>query len=268
MALLLSDCEEQNEVFMNRWKQSLTRYRTVLLGGGATILMLCFLVFFMDAIVMPIYTHQGNEEELPDVTEISFAEARQILESRGFSIIKEAEKFDETYPESTVIFQNPPSFSRVKKGRRIYVTLSAGEKMILVPRVVGSSERDAEFVLRQAGLELGEVFYEYHRYHLKDVVFSQSIDPGMEVAEHTPVDITVSMGRAPDQFVVPDVTGKSLEEARRMLMRAGLRVGQVSREAVNNLVPDTVIRQSLNPGDEVSQGQRVDLIVSRLGGES
>ena len=262
--LLQSDSDESYEVAMNRWKMWITQHKTLLLGLGSTVLMLFFLIFFMDVAVMPIYTHHGEERELPDVTERSFEDARKILESRGFTIVKEDEKFDATYPESTVIFQNPSAFSRVKRGRRIYVTLSAGEKRITVPRVIGMSERDAEFSLRHAGLQLGEVFYEYHSYHLNGVVFQQSIDPGMESVEDTPIDITVSMGRAPDQFIVPDVTGKSLDMAKRMLRRAGLSVGNLSYEVEPDLVPDTVIRQSIDGGNEVMRGQRIHLVVSRL----
>jgi len=229
--------------------------------------MLLFFVFFMDRVFMPIYTHLGAEEELPDVTERTFNEAKEILESKRFSIIKEGEKYDATYPESTVVFQNPPPFSRVKRGRRIYVTLSAGEKMIEVPLVTNQSERDAEFDLTQAGLILGEVYYEYDSYYLGGVVFAQSVDAGVEVVEGTAVDITVSLGRLPKEFIVPDVIGKSLEKAKRELRRAGLSLGYVSHDVDEHLIPDTVIRQSVDPGDKVNRGSEIDLVVSKLESE-
>lgn len=213
---------------------------------------------------MPLYTHRGAEFELPDVTEMSFEQAKEILEVRGFRIITDGLQFNETYAESTVIFQNPPPYSKVKRGRRIYVTLSAGERMISVPRVIGLSERDAEFALRQSGLELGEVYYEYHNYHLNGVVFLQSIDPGMEVIKQTPVEITVSRGRLPSHFYVPDVVGKSYEAARRLILQEGLSIGTVTQEVDERLVPETVIRQSIEPGREVPQGEPIDLVVSRL----
>lgn len=249
---------------MSRFSEWMEKHRSKLMGILATIFVLIFLFFVIDHIVMPIYTHHGEEEELPDITEKPYAEAKRILEERGFTIIKEAEKYDATYPESTVVSQNPVPFARVKKGRRIYVTLSAGERLIQVPRVIGLSERDAEFSLRQAGVTLGEIYYEYHSYHLSGVVFSQSVDANMEVVEHTPVDITVSMGRQPDRFIVPDVMGKSLEMATRLLRRAGLRVGDITYEVEQNLVPDTIIRQSRDGGEEVMQGTAINLVVSRL----
>lgn len=249
---------------MNRLKEWIKGHRTVLLGLGSTFLMIVVIVVLADWVVLPLYTHQGEEVELSDVTERSFTEAEEILRSQGFRIIKEGEKYDATYPESTVVFQNPAPYSRVKRGRRIYVTLSAGERMVEVPRVIGMSERDAEFLLKQTGLELGEVFYEYVGYPPSGVVYNQSILAGTEVVEHSTVDITVSRGRMPDRFLVPDVVGKSLEIARRLLMQSGLTVGYVTYESRKDLVPDTVLEQSVMPGEEVEQGRSINLVVSML----
>jgi beta-lactam-binding protein with PASTA domain len=136
--------------------------------------------------------------------------------------------------------------------------------MIEVPLVTNQSERDAEFDLNQVGLTLGEVYYEYDSYYLSGVVFAQSIDAGVEVVEGTPVDITVSLGRLPKEFIVPDVIGKSLEMAKRELRRAGLSVGHMTYEVDENLVPDTVIRQSIDPEKKVNRGYRIDLVLSKL----
>jgi beta-lactam-binding protein with PASTA domain len=250
---------------MIRWRRWVERHRTILLGIGATVLMFILLGFFMNWIVMPLYTHRGAEDELPDVTELSFNEAKELLESRGFQIIMDRQIYNSTYPESTVVLQNPEPYTRVKKGRRIYVTLSAGVRMIPVPQIVGSSERDASFILRQAGLQLGEVFYEFDNYYPSGVVCRQVFQEGTEVEEQTAVDIAVSLGgRLPDRFEVPEIVGKSLETAKKIIRQAGLQVGFISYEVERSLIPDTVIGQSIEPGEDVRQGQPIDLVVSRL----
>jgi serine/threonine-protein kinase len=243
------------------------RKKIFFMGMGATFLMLLFLVLLFDFIIMPLYTHRGQEVELPDVTEMPYQEASELLRRNGFRTIIDGTKFDATYPESTIVFQSPLPFSMVKKGRRIYVTLSAGERMVAVPRIVGQSERDAIFLLNQAGLNLGEVFYEYVNYPPRGVVYDQSFAEGIEVVEGTRVDMTVSMGRRPDRFLVPDVAGKSFETARRMILQAGLRVGVITYETQKQLVPETVLSQSITAGEEVQQGQLIDLVVSTLGEE-
>ena len=52
------------------------------------------------------------------------------------------------------------------------------------------------------------------------------------------------MGRPPDRFSVPDVVGKSLDLAKRLIRQSGLQVGDVVFEVRENLVPETVISQS------------------------
>ena len=249
---------------MHSFKAWIQKHRTPLIGVGSTILFFIILAVLMDWIIMPLYTHQGAEDEVPDVTESSFTDATKNLESSGFRIVKDGEVYSPTYPESTVVFQNPEPFSKVKRGRRVYVTLSAGVRKVLVPRVVSVSERDAEFILKQAGLVLGNITYEYNNYYPNGVVTDQSLPDGTEVETQTEVDITVSSGLSPNRFVVPDLIGKSLDAAGKIIMRSGFRVGKVTREIQKKLVPDTVIRQSLEPGEAANQGQEIDLVVSRL----
>jgi len=239
-------------------------WKNVLFGVGSTMALLALFVLMMDKIVMPLYIHLGKEIELPDIEYIAFYEAKEILEENGFKIIIEGEKYDATFPESTVIFQNPRPFSHVKKGRRIYLTLSAGERMVPVPRVIGMSEKDATFKLEEAGLQLGEVFYEYDNYRLNGVVCNQAYPEGTEIVAKEPVDITVSLGSLPTRFIVPDLVGKDVEIAKKMILRAGLRVGVIQYESREDLVPDTVIRQSIQAGDEVRQSQSIHLVVSQL----
>ncbi len=238
-------------------------WKIVLPGVASTVVLLALFILIMDKIVMPLYIHLGKDVELPDIEYIAFEEAKETLEENGFKIVIEGEKYDATFPESTVVFQNPRPFSHVKKGRRIYLTLSAGERMVPVPRVIGMSEKDAIFKLEEAGLQLGEVFYEYN-YKLNGVVCNQAYPEGTEIVAKDPVDITVSLGPLPAHFIVPDLVGKDVEIAKKMVLRAGLRVGIIRYEMRDDFVPDTVIRQSIQAGEEVRQNQPVNLVVSQL----
>jgi serine/threonine-protein kinase len=241
------------------------RHKTVLKGFFSIFVMLVSIAFLMDWIVMPIYTQRGKEVELPDISEMLFEEAEMILKERGLRIVKDREKNDSNYPSGTVIFQNPSPYSMVKKGRRIYVIISTGERKILVPRVVGSSERNAQFILKKSGLTLGEIFYEYSNYFPKGVVCDQSIAENDTVIENTAIAITISNGGLlPSEFVVPDIIGISLDNAKKIIRKAGLEVGEISYEVKREFVPATVISQSINPGEVVTHKQTIDLIVSRL----
>ena len=245
------------------FREWLEDHRNPLLGFGITVLTLLVWMVLMDVVVMPIYTHRGHEEELPDVTEMSFEEARILLESGGFRIVQDQTKHDSNYPAGMVIFQNPAPYSKVKKGRRIYVTVSSGEAVVSVPKLIGRSERDAIFLLNKSGLAVGSVTHSYNGYYPAGVVCDQSFPEAAEIEQRSAVDITVSRGAQPDRFTVPDVVGKNIETAQKMLWESGCAVGEISQEINRRLVPGTVLEQSIRRGTEVGHGTRVDLVVSR-----
>jgi beta-lactam-binding protein with PASTA domain len=95
------------------------------------------------------------------------------------------------------------------------------------------------------------------------VISEQSLHEGSEVPEHTALQIVVSNGQFPNRYVVPDLVGQSLDMAVKTLKRQGLEPGTISYEVHTNLVTGTVIRQSLDLGEEVYQGYRVNLVVSK-----
>ena len=236
------------------------------LGILATVLMVVFLAVLINLVIMPLYTMHNREKELPDVTEKTYEEAVQVLQDNGLRVIREPDKFDVIYPAGVVIQQNPLPYSKVKKGRRIYLTVSAGERLVQIPKIVGLSERDASFKLRTIGLHLGEIDYEYDSYYPNGVVCKQSISQDSTVTEGGIIDIVISLGRLPSEFEVPDVVGTSLAEARQRLGKAGLSAGMITYEAQPNIIPDTVIRQSIEVGTKLDERIPINLVVSKLEG--
>jgi len=245
---------------MSKW---VDKYQNIVLGVLSTILMFMILAVLMDKLILPLYTKHGFEVELPDITELHYSHAGQLLKSEGFKMVVDTTKFSSVYPESTVIAQNPQPFSLVKRGRRIYVTISAGEKNVYVPKVTGTSLTNVRFLLTEAELSLGEVFYEFNSYTPRDVVFKQNLIDTM-VTKGSPIDITVSLGRAPTQIIVPDVVGKSSSLASKIIKESGLRVGEITYRVNLKLVADTVLEQRPASGTRVTQYTPVYLVISVL----
>lgn len=253
---------------MKKFLQWLERRNPVLIGVISTILLFFVLMVLMNLVIMPLYTKKGYEVELVDVTEMHYDDAKELLRVKGFKIVHDTTTFNATYPESTVIVQNPAPYSKVKRGRRIYVTLSGGERIVEVPKVIGSSERDAIFAIRGAGLKMGETYYDYSNYYPAGTVSKQSIAAGIDTTNQSSIDITISLGRIPSQFIVPDVVGKSYDAAKKQLWKSGLDVGTVTYEVHKMLIPYTVVSQSIEPGSKVKKGETINLVVSLMEEES
>jgi beta-lactam-binding protein with PASTA domain len=223
-----------------------------------------FIVFIllMNYIIMPWYTKHGQEYELPDVTDKEMDEAVEILDEEGFNPIIQDSVYDEKFPQGVIIQQNPLPFSRVKKGRRVYLVLSIGEKPRFVPQLIGLTPQDADFRLKEEGLRLNQTFYEFSDFYPRGVVINQSIPSGERVDRNQKINITVSLGQAPTSQEIPNLVGKSLESAKGELEAVGVKVGQVRYTFRGNLVPGTVLRQSIPPGHSIMNVDSINLIIS------
>ncbi len=219
-------------------------------------------LFLMDAVIMPLYTKHGQEYELPDVTDKPLQEGLETLKADGFTPIIKDSIYDEQFAPGAIIQQNPLPFSQVKKGRRVYLVVSIGEKPRYIPRLIGLTPQDAEFRLREEGFKLNKTIYEFSDFYPRGVVFNQSIPAGEAAERNQNVNITVSLGPAPTSLEVPNLVGKSLESAKKELDAVGVRLGRVKYTYRSNLVPGTVLNQSISPGHSVVKADSINLLVS------
>ncbi len=225
-------------------------------------------VLIMDWIVMPLYTRHGDEFEMPDITKMRFEEATRPVEEAGFVLVKEEERYSAQYPNGYIIEQNPPPHTMVKTGRRVYVVVSRGEKRVLMPNLIERSPRDAELILRNHRLELGAIEHDFSNLHPEGVVIRQSVPPSAEITAGTRVNITVSKGGEPSQFIVPAVEGRIFNDALKRIKEAGLRVGQITYTVAPDLLPETVIRQTPTANTVVEKDSAVDLELSSLSNDA
>jgi len=214
--------------------------------------------------IMPVYTRHGQSIEVPNLIEMTYEGARTLLEQNDLEIVEKAKKFDDRFRAGIVISQNPKSYDVVKKKRRIYVIVSKGEPTIEMPRLIGSSEKNAVFEIERLGMKLRYIRREHSDHYHDGVVLNQSIPIGREVRTGQSIDLIVSMGKPPDEYVVPNLIGRSLKNAKMELLKSGLALGNVSYQIQNDLLPETVIAQSKEAETEVTQGDTISLLISKL----
>jgi serine/threonine-protein kinase len=243
-----------------RW---LRRLKWGAILGGALVVW----ILLLDQVIMPWYTRHGQAVEVPGVIGMPVEKARQLLVEQGFRVVEDERRFDSTYPSGYVVEQNPGPQRPVKEGRRIHLVVSLGERTVKVPRLIELDETQARLTLKNLQLRVGEIEGEFSYYYPENIVLDQSIPPGTEVEIGTAVDLTVSNGRIPSEFVVPFVEGKTLDRAKREIEKAGLTVGEIIYRDSDEFLPETVLRQSIPAGTVVSQGDTLNLEVSRITGK-
>ena len=104
------------------------------------------------------YTLHGKVIEVPDVCGKSLDEGERLLNEKllGYEIVDY--KYQKGAAENEILEQRPAGAAKVKRGRKIQLTLNSGkEPMIQLPDVIdNSSLREAEARLRAAGFKLTE----------------------------------------------------------------------------------------------------------------
>lgn len=172
----------------------------------------------------------------------------EALRKTGFSNISHDESKDEysmDVPQGAILSIDPKPGSTVKHNARITVTLSKGLKPVAMPAVVGRNKADAIASLNEARLKMS-VTEQYSDTVAAGKVVSASVRAGSQLHWGDAVSLVVSKG--PQMVTVPDVRGKSEDEATKTLKALGLDVKVTA--PLGNLT-HTVRLQNPDPGKQV-----------------
>lgn len=223
--------------------------------GGLGALIVVFLTFYLlfNHLIMPAYTRYNATVQVPDVSNRSIEEARQILTERGLGMGQPLQRFDRERQPNVILDQIPPPNAAVKPGRLIYVTVNAGTiPPVTVPRLEGLSLREARNRLQIDGLKIEAERPDSVPSPYKNTVTRQEPRAGATVKQGDGIKLWYSTGLGQRTVLVPDVTGMSLREAKQLLLRSNLRSVVLDRD--ENEDDPIIVRQSRDPGTHVREG--------------
>ena len=213
---------------------------------------------------MPIYIRKGNSIRLINVRDKILDRGINELKISGFNGVVFDTVYTSNIEPQTIIDQYPPSGQKVKKGRTIRLKIARPEKMIDVPSLVGQSRRSAEIKIQEIGLKIDTVYLEYNPDYPKGTVAWQFPKSGDQTRKGFGLQITVSEGLPPDFYQVPQLFGLSLNNAKERLSLSRLKLGKVTYQQNEDLVPYTVLDQSISPGTVLNKPTQINIIVSVL----
>ncbi len=229
------------------------------------LFIVSILIFlFFEKIAMPIYIRKGNSIRLINVRDKILDRGINELKISGFNGVVFDTVYTSNIEPQTIIDQYPPSGQKVKKGRTIRLKIARPEKMIDVPSLVGQSKRSAEIKIQQLGLRIDTIYVEYNPDYPKGTVAWQFPKSGDQIRKGFGLQITISEGLPPDFYQVPQLFGLSLNSAKKKLDNSRLKLGKVTYQQNEDLVPYTVLDQSVSPGTVLNKSSQINLIVSVL----
>ncbi|MBQ2532645.1 MAG: PASTA domain-containing protein, partial [Lachnospiraceae bacterium] len=126
--------------------------------------------------------------------------------------------------------------------------------------VENMKESAAQNTLTDAGFKYS-ISYNYSDTVEQGVVISQT--PGANASGKKGDTIALVVSRGKESVSVPNVVGKSKDQATSELQAAGLNVGNVTEAHDDNVAAGNVISQGVNAGQNVDKGSNVDLVISK-----
>lgn len=232
--------------------------KKILIFVGAFIVV----IILFNYVIMPLYVKHSKMTKVPNVVGMNFNDAKQILDETGLDVKQGDIRYDEAKSVGQVLEQNPQADQQVKVGRRIYLVVCGGEQLVEVPKLSGRSIRDAKYTVEQRNLQIGNIVKKYSNLYPEDVIISQVIQPGSRVKKNTKIDVIVSQGAQLGDIIVPDVTGKTLTEAKKTIEDKKLIVGKITYQP-SDLPTGKVLDQYPRKDKSVSEKSTVDLFVAK-----
>ncbi|WP_330253759.1 Stk1 family PASTA domain-containing Ser/Thr kinase [Nocardia sp. NBC_00565] len=199
----------------------------------------------------------GRYSAVPSVAGKDQASAISALEDAGFST-EVRQKTSDTIPVGGVVGTDPSAGSKVTKGSTVAVLISSGK-----PRVpdltVGDQISKVNQLIRDAGLQpvdAGEIGSSAPKGTFAKV------DPAPGTVLPLAAQVKVYRSKGSQPIKMPDVRGKTTEEATKTLTTAGITVRETRTQFDRSVEADKVISTDPTAGTTIQSGDGVVLIVS------
>ncbi|WP_300262952.1 Stk1 family PASTA domain-containing Ser/Thr kinase, partial [Clostridium sp.] len=212
---------------------------------------------------MKKFVEGGKSVKIPNVVGKNEEEAKSKLESLGLKVLEVTEESDKD--KGIVLKVDPSVDTTVKSGSEVKLTVSGGERQIKVPNFAGMNLDSVKRTLKSLGLEIGDVNEEYSDSVHKGEIIYQSPNPNESVDKGSKVNVTISKGKEIKTITlnIPDVSGKSVDEAKSILDNAGVKANAVKGDhAKNEGEAGKVYSQSQKGSLTIKEGEKLTITIN------
>ncbi|MEO7922384.1 MAG: PASTA domain-containing protein [Chitinophagaceae bacterium] len=233
-------------------------------------ILLAFIIFFVFLFSLKWITGHGNSATVPSVAGKKYEVARELLKKAGFDVEIQDSVYVDTMKPLTVIRQIPDADEVVKSNRTVFLIISRSiPPLVEMPNLVGYSYRNAEMVLKNMDLKIGDTTFKPD--FAKNAVLEQwyngsAISPGTQIRKGSVVSLVLGDGVGKKEFAVPVITGMQFGEARDILEANGIVIGAIVTDAnVSDTLNAWIYKQNPQRFDDdkkllhIRSGQTMDV---------
>ena len=199
-----------------------------------------------------------EQRDVPDCTNLSYADCVQKLKGAGFSRFTEAPSVSTVDQVGKVLATNPPANQNSAITNLITIVTGSGPGKAVVPSCVGQTVDVCKQILNGSGFNKTPILVPTDSTEPSGQVVGTNPAAGQEASLDTAVQIQVSRG---NQFVMPNLAGQFWTDAEPNLRVLGWTGGLIKGPNVDNsgVRSNAVVTQSPQAGTGVNFGDPITL---------
>ncbi|MBM7267719.1 Stk1 family PASTA domain-containing Ser/Thr kinase [Streptococcus sp. 2018037] len=225
-----------------------TRYK-VLIGAILLTVIAAGLIFF----------NTPRTVTVPDVSGQTVEKATEMIEVAGLEVGNITEEATATVDEGLVIRTSPAAKTTRRQGSKIDIVVATAA-LSSIPDVVDKESDTARQELEALGFQV-TIKEEYSEKVAQGLVIKTNPEANSSAEKGAKITLYVSKGVAPQ--VVPNVVGKSQENATQVLQTAGFSVGTITQEYSSSVTAGQVISTDPVANTELAKGSIINLVISK-----
>ncbi|MFD7096074.1 Stk1 family PASTA domain-containing Ser/Thr kinase [Streptomyces xanthophaeus] len=236
-------------------RQKKSKASTILLVAAGILVL-------VGAILIGRSLFSGNADNRPAVPKFvgqTLEQAQKSGDNVGIKVEKEADVACKGQPKGNICSQSPEAGTKVDEGSSVKVKVSSGSPKVSVIDVLNLKYEEAEKALKDKGFQVDRKLQESER--TPGTVFDQNPKSGSEAEEGSLVMLTVAKEQSKAQ--VPDLMGKTKEQASKLLTDAKLKLGSTTETESPGATPKTVIAQQFAAGEQLEVGKTVNITIAK-----
>ena len=254
--------DEDEEVEEDETKKKKRKKITIIYIVIAAIIFINICIIFGSKIYknMKVEKQASEEIEIPNLVGRNIDDVIAEYEKQGIEVIQDKTEFSSEQEEGKIISQTPEKGTKTNN-KKVYVVVSKGEKLVEVPDVTGKDIKVATYELQDTlgfAVEIEEVVNDKVA---EGIIISQ--DPKGETSKPygSTINLKVSKGDGKKTILVPNVLGKTLEDAKKLLNGLTVNVKYSQDKTKSNGV---VLSQSYPENQQLKEGELIDITVNRV----
>jgi len=215
---------------------------------------------------LEFHTNHGEEAPVPNVMNMTVHDAIKVLDDSGLEYEVDSFKYDPKFRPFQVLAVFPSPGSNVKNGRAIVLKVNPRTwAKVAVPDIIDRYKGLAFNQLNLVGLKVGDTLYEpsIQRDAVLRIMYNgTSIKPGTLLPKFSVVGLVIGSGPLRN-VTIPNVVGRTVQEAKKIIAQALFEVGIVDHEDGGKDESDIVYYQDPEFGSQRDQGMQIDLWASK-----